>query len=301
MIPKIKEGDFYESINRAIAEKRHVNYLKSCIKNFENYKKFFELALTDKNPEMQIYTFKVKYLLQNSVWRVFEICGCQYLDELANAIIDSMDWENDHMHGFSFPDPMNKAKRFGSSPFVIFGPEWEDDPHPTFKSDEVRIENVDYTKYPKLGFIFDFGDGHEFDIEMIGMRPIEKKEIADDFPKLTDIRGVGPEQYPPCDDEDEPEFEEIDAEEVKERKREVEDDLKDLLKQTKSDFDIKYIKNIIYNEVGEGDLTKVIAVFDRGGDFSEMSNILDLATDAWNYFPHKSLGGKSPAEKALAG
>ncbi len=49
----------------------------------------------------------------------------------------------------------------------------------------------------------------------------------------------------------------------------------------------------------------------RGGDASELtplesllsltglSNVLELVTDAWNYFPHKALGGISPAEKLL--
>lgn len=47
------------------------------------------------------------------------------------------------------------------------------------------------------------------------------------------------------------------------------------------------------------DMMKVVAMFDRGGDASELSNILELVTDAWNYFPHKVLGGISPAEKNL--
>ena len=39
----------------------------------------------------------------------------------------------------------------------------------------------------------------------------------------------------------------------------------------------------------------MIAMFDTGeGD--ELSNVLDVVTDAWNYFPHKTLGGKSPEE-----
>ena len=42
-----------------------------------------------------------------------------------------------------------------------------------------------------------------------------------------------------------------------------------------------------------------MAMFDRGGDASELSNVLELVTDAWNYFPHKALGGISPAEKLL--
>ena len=42
---------------------------------------------------------------------------------------------------------------------------------------------------------------------------------------------------------------------------------------------------------------KVVAMFDRGGGATELENALDLVTDAWNYFPHKVLGGISPAEK----
>ena len=34
----------------------------------------------------------------------------------------------------------------------------------------------------------------------------------------------------------------------------------------------------------------------RGGDASELSNVLELVSDAWNYFPHKILGGISPAD-----
>jgi len=32
---------------------------------------------------------------------------------------------------------------------------------------------------------------------------------------------------------------------------------------------------------------------------TELSNVLEMVTDAWNYFPHKVLSGISPAEKIL--
>ncbi|EKD56385.1 MAG: hypothetical protein ACD_58C00206G0004 [uncultured bacterium] len=299
MIPKINEGDFLKSINKAIAEGRHSNFLKMYLDNYEKYKNFFSESLIDKNPKYQVYTFKVTYLLKKPVWRIFEVCGCQNFDQFAEAIIDSMDWSYDHMHGFSFPDPKTKVRRFGISPFVIYAPGWEDDEHPTFESDEIKIENIDYKKYPKLGFIFDFGDGHEFDIEMINMRMLGKNEVVDEFPKMTDIRGVAPEQYPFCDDEFESEFEEIDKQEVDERKKEIEIELNNLLKKHKSDFDLEYIKDIILNEDDKDDLMKIVSIFDRGGDATEFENILELATDAWNYLPHKNLKGLSPAEVAL--
>jgi hypothetical protein len=81
---------------------------------------------------------------------------------------------------------------------------------------------------------------------------------------------------------------------IKER-REIEEYIVALLKKVKSDFTFKDVTDAIYNETEQGDLTKMIAMFDTGeGD--ELSNILDILTDAWNYFPHKTLGGKSPEE-----
>lgn len=72
-----------------------------------------------------------------------------------------------------------------------------------------------------------------------------------------------------------------------------------MLKETKSDFGLEDIKDAIYNEEETDDMMKVVAMFDRGGDASELENILELVSDAWNYFPHKILGGISPAEKLL--
>jgi hypothetical protein len=46
-------------------------------------------------------------------------------------------------------------------------------------------------------------------------------------------------------------------------------------------------------------MMKVVAMFDRGGNVSEPSNIPELVTDAWNYFPHQVLGAISPLEMLL--
>jgi hypothetical protein len=83
--------------------------------------------------------------------------------------------------------------------------------------------------------------------------------------------------------------------EIIDERREIEEYTIALLKKVKSDFTFKDVTDAIYNETEQGDLTKMIAMFDTGeGD--ELSNILDILTDAWNYFPHKTLGGKSPKE-----
>jgi Ran GTPase-activating protein (RanGAP) involved in mRNA processing and transport len=84
-----------------------------------------------------------------------------------------------------------------------------------------------------------------------------------------------------------------------ERQKEIERELIEMLKKTKSPFSLEHIKDIVFHEKEQNDMTKIVAMFDRGGDISELSNILELASDAWNYFPHKILNGLSPAEKLL--
>ena len=86
---------------------------------------------------------------------------------------------------------------------------------------------------------------------------------------------------------------------ILERRKEIEQELVDMLKETESDFTLDHVQDAIYNEEDNDDMMKVVAMFDRGGDASELSNVLELVTDAWNYFPHKVLGGISPAEKIL--
>jgi hypothetical protein len=99
---------------------------------------------------------------------------------------------------------------------------------------------------------------------------------------------------------------------ILERRKEIEQELTDMLKETESDFTLDHVRDAIFYEEETDDMMKVVAMFDpssrtqgvhygagRGGDASELSNILELVNDAWNYFPHKVIGGLSPAEKLL--
>jgi len=86
---------------------------------------------------------------------------------------------------------------------------------------------------------------------------------------------------------------------ILERREEIEQELVEMLKETESDFTLDHVRDAIFHEEDNDDMMKVVAMFDRGGDASELSNVLELVTDAWNYFPHKVLDGISPAEKLL--
>lgn len=74
---------------------------------------------------------------------------------------------------------------------------------------------------------------------------------------------------------------------ILQQKKEIEEEIVEMLKETESDFSLEDVKDVIYNEEEQSDFTKIIAMFDRGsGDLSELENILELITDAWNYFLH---------------
>ena len=86
---------------------------------------------------------------------------------------------------------------------------------------------------------------------------------------------------------------------ILERRKEIEQEITDMLKKTESDFTLDHVRDVIFHEEDNDDMMKVVAMFDRGGEAAELENVLDMVTDAWNYFPHKILGGISPAEKLL--
>ena len=196
---KIKgEKAFYLAIHKAMETSDHIDALKQIVVEFEEYKKFMnENIISVELPQDKIYMFKFTYQLKKKVWREFEIRGDQTLEELATAVIDSMDWGNDHLHAFWFPEVRGKAVfSHWYTPYAIGSEGYENDQFPDLCDKEVLIGSIDYSKHPKLGFAFDFGDDHRFLLEYKAIRPADKKESRDYFPRLIDQRGVGPEQYP---------------------------------------------------------------------------------------------------------
>jgi len=203
-LPAIKEGNFREVINSAIAEGRHVDYLQQVLKNYEWYKNEFVKVFTLDGSAGLVYIFRAVYERKPNLWHEIEILGNQTFEKLARLLVVSgMRWHYDHMHGFTIPGIEKKPT--GKLPFEpitrldFFATGWEDDPFPTYKSNQIKICQIDYQKYPIIDFIFDFGDGHEFQIIYKGTRPIKPSEQKTKFPAITDQRGVAPEQYPPCE------------------------------------------------------------------------------------------------------
>ena|SRR3989344_8765071 len=87
-------------------------------------------------------------------------------------------------------------------------------------------------------------------------------------------------------------------EQILERKKEIEKELVEMLEETESDFELEDVLDVIYNEEDNDDFQDLVIMFDNGHP-ENLSNVLELITDAWNYFPHEILGGISPAEVLL--
>ncbi|MEK7171051.1 MAG: hypothetical protein AAB774_01970 [Patescibacteria group bacterium] len=80
------------------------------------------------------------------------------------------------------------------------------------------------------------------------------------------------------------------------KRQEIETEVIALLEASKSHHRLDEIKEIIFKEGGQENLPRFIAMFDTGFGKIELEQILEVITDAWNHFPHRSLGGKSPVE-----
>jgi hypothetical protein len=74
---------------------------------------------------------------------------------------------------------------------------------------------------------------------------------------------------------------------ILERRKEIEQELVDMLKETDppshkateragSDFTLDHVRDAIFHEEDNDDMMKVVTMFDRGGDASELSNVLEL-------------------------
>jgi len=87
--------------------------------------------------------------------------------------------------------------------------------------------------------------------------------------------------------------------EILKKRKEIEKELSQMLKEINSPFNVGHIKDIIYREENSDDLMKIVSMFDGGGGIEELNKILEIVNDAWNYFPHKSLDGLCPMEKIL--
>ena len=99
-----EEKNFLKDIEENIKDNNHKDFFVNILKEFEDYKKFMSDALVDAELKIDtIFRVRFTYMLKQNVWREFELFENQNLTELAESLIESMDWDYDHLHSYWFP------------------------------------------------------------------------------------------------------------------------------------------------------------------------------------------------------
>ena len=203
-ILKIKRNAFGDAIFR---------YLNYKVLSLENYFEFFidyEMNRIDKpfgelqsyfrpffpewknnlilpEPEFRegSYIFKV---MMGKVWRRIKIHSDMTLEDLTHTILDSFDFDNDHLYTYYYKD------QFGNT-LEINSPNSYNKPFTT----EKRIGEIPINIGSSMEFLYDFGDNWIFQVLLEEIRQESKKL---DHPIVIDKYGEPPEQYPSWDDEE---------------------------------------------------------------------------------------------------
>lgn len=132
-----------------------------------------------------IYTFKVS--LHKETWSKIQLSAHDTLHDLHILIQQAFEFEDDHMYSF-FMDGKPWSKNEFKCPLDDEGP----------CSDEVEIGELDLIEKQNFIYIFDYGDGWRFNIEVFEIKNEENEECN---PKIIESKGERPQQYPDYDDE----------------------------------------------------------------------------------------------------
>lgn len=191
MKPTTIDTEFEEAAKRMIRQNQHRTFMERAMEEYVAYREFMDRALLDK-ANTNIFVIEAKYRNEKGILRTFEIKGTQTLQRFAEAVIDSMNWDDDHLHSFWFPDT-RKNRFFGD--FGITSKYCEDEPFAKLKTNVVKLSQIQWEDFPMLGFVFDFGDCHEFDIVYKKTRLATPSDRTASFPRVIKSVGTAPEQY----------------------------------------------------------------------------------------------------------
>ncbi len=145
-----------------------------------------------KNNE-KILTLKVSLCGESSITRELALAENQTLYTLAEAIVDSFDFDFDHCFGFfnSFEKWFQAERAYEL--FKDVGEEGSPNAKGVKKITIAEAFSLD----KKLLFLFDYGDEWKFNVEFTGKEePVYNRK----YPFLISKTGKSPEQYPASDE-----------------------------------------------------------------------------------------------------
>ncbi len=134
--------------------------------------------------------YYLKVSLAHNLYRTIKIGGNATFDDLHDTIQEAFDFYNDHLYAF-FMD----GKRWSRKGEVYWAPDGDGD----IFTHEVTIGSAGLSEGKKFLYLFDFGDGWEFYITVLSIKPDEDEP---DEAEIVESVGESPSQYGDYDDED---------------------------------------------------------------------------------------------------
>ena len=135
---------------------------------------------------------RVSYRAKPDFWREIEIADDQYLSDLHLAIQRAIDWDNDHLYAFyTGKRPYDQKTEIGAPGGMS-----------RRRADKVTLSTLELRARQKFLYLFDFGDDHLFDIQVMKINPKAPPGI---YPRVVGQQGDHLVQY---EGEDEDEWDE---------------------------------------------------------------------------------------------
>ena len=130
-----------------------------------------------------LYAFKVEFRWAKRIYRTIELRSEQTLDDLHHAIQRAIHWDADHLYSFFVGGVARDGRYRISCPYEEHSPPW---------TDEAVVGELGLMQGHKFLYYFDYGDCHEFEVQVVDVRPQAK---AGEYPRVVDAKGDAPPQY----------------------------------------------------------------------------------------------------------
>jgi len=126
------------------------------------------------------HVFKVSL---GSCWRRIAIGGDASLETLAAAILDAFDFDSDHLYCFNYKD------RYGRTVEIVHP--YSSGEFGDASANEVEIGDLSLYQGMRIGFLFDFGDNWQFELQTEEVN----SESSIEKPQVLEKHGKAPVQY----------------------------------------------------------------------------------------------------------
>lgn len=135
------------------------------------------------------YVFRAQLAGFRGVRRTVAVRGDQTLDDLHLVLQAAFDWMNDHLYAFWL------TGRFWDRDALTYTPPFE--PGPFDSSTDIGLDELGLTAGQRIAYLFDFGDEWRVRLTLAKIMPAD----ADGYPRILELRGEAPPQYPDYEDE----------------------------------------------------------------------------------------------------